>query len=66
MAQKEEKLCADRDSLTGLADIGAEFIKEIKKESQLAKELGLDTTELDKTLKEASKLLTATRKRVKV
>lgn len=66
MAKVEEKLCADRDSLTGLADIGEEFIKGIKEESRKAKELDIDTTELDKILKEATTTLRATRKRLRL
>lgn len=66
MAKKTEELCADRDSLTGLADIGDEFIKAMKVEAYAAKELGLDTTELDAILKKATTTLKATRKRLRL
>lgn len=66
MPKKEEKLCADRDSLTGLADIGGEFIEAMKEESKAAKELGIDTTELDKLLKKGKTTLSAVRKRLRI
>ncbi len=66
MTKKEEPLCAPRDKLTTLLDLGKEFLKIIKDEAALAKEVGLDTTEIDKLIKDSTALFRVSTKRLKV
>lgn len=66
MVTQDEKLCAPANKLTDLIDLGLEFVAGVKEQVVLAKEVGLDTTDIDKLLKQTTTKFKATRKALRI
>lgn len=66
MGTEEKKLCAPKKTLSTLLSLSEEFVTAIKEEAKEYKEMGRDTTAIDKTLATFTKKINAHKRALKL